>query len=98
MKRPRTSGQCFVEAKIAKIYFPRIFIPLGSIGALGLDLVIGLLLVFAMMIYYRWPVVPGVLLIPVYVLGTLLAASGLGLILSALNVRIGLARTDCAKC
>jgi lipopolysaccharide transport system permease protein len=59
------------QVLVSKIYFPRIFIPLASIGALGLDLVIGLLLVFAMMIYYRWPVVPGVLLIPVYVLGTL---------------------------
>jgi lipopolysaccharide transport system permease protein len=74
------------QGLVSKIYFPRIFIPLASIGALVLDLVIGLLLVFAMMFYYRWPVVPGALLIPVYVLGTLLAASGLGLILSALNV------------
>jgi len=71
---------------VSKVYFPRIFIPLASIGALGLDLVIGLLLVFGMMIYYRWPVAPSVLLIPVYVLGTLLGASGAGLILSALNV------------
>ena len=74
------------QVLVSKIYFPRIFIPLASICALGLDLVIGLLLVFAMMIYYRWPVVPSVLLIPVYVVGTLLAASGVGLILSALNV------------
>jgi lipopolysaccharide transport system permease protein len=74
------------QGLVSKIYFPRVFIPLASIGALILDLVIGLLLVFAMMIYYRWPVVPGALLIPVYVFGTLLAASGLGLILSALNV------------
>jgi lipopolysaccharide transport system permease protein len=74
------------QVLVSKVYFPRIFIPLASIGALGLDLVIGLLLVFGMMIYYRWPVAPSVLLIPVYVLGTLLAASGAGLILSALNV------------
>jgi lipopolysaccharide transport system permease protein len=74
------------QALVSKIYFPRIFIPMASIGALGLDLVIGVFLVFAMMTYYSWPVVPGALLIPVYVLGTLLTASGLGLILSALNV------------
>jgi lipopolysaccharide transport system permease protein len=74
------------QVLVSKIYFPRIFIPLASIGALGLDLLIGVLLVFAMMIYYRWSVLSGALLIPVYVLGTLLAASGLGLILSALNV------------
>jgi lipopolysaccharide transport system permease protein len=74
------------QGLISKIYFPRVFIPLASIGALVLDLIIGILLVFAMMIYYRWPVMPGALLIPFYVLGTLLAASGLGLFLSALNV------------
>jgi lipopolysaccharide transport system permease protein len=74
------------QVLVSKIYFPRIFIPLASIGALILDLAIGLLLLFGLMIYYRWPVVLGSLLIPVYILGTLLAASGLGLILSALNV------------
>lgn len=74
------------QVLVSKIYFPRIFIPLASIGALLLDLVIGLLLVFVMMIYYHWPLAPGAVLIPVYVIGTLLAASGLGLILSALNV------------
>jgi ABC-type polysaccharide/polyol phosphate export permease len=63
-------------------------LPLASIGALVLDLVIGLLLMFALMIYYRWPVVLGSLLVPVYILGTLLAASGLGVILSALNVHL----------
>src|ERR1700688_1683311 len=68
------------QGLVCKIYFPRIFIPLASIGALVLDVVIGILLVLTMMIYYRWPVAPGAaLLIPVYVFGTLLAASGLGL-------------------
>ena len=43
-------------------------LPLASIGALVLDLVIGLLLMFALMIYYRWPVVLGSLLVPVYIL------------------------------
>ena len=74
------------QVLVSKIYFPRIFIPLASIGALLLDLAIGLLLLLGLMTYYRWPVVLGALLIPVYILGTLLAASGLGLILSALNV------------
>jgi lipopolysaccharide transport system permease protein len=74
------------QVLVSKIYFPRIFIPMASIGALVLDFVIGLLLLFVMMIYYRWSVVSGALLIPIYLLGTLLAASGLGLILSALNV------------
>jgi lipopolysaccharide transport system permease protein len=74
------------QGLVSKIYFPRVFIPLACIGALMLDLFIGLLLVFGLMIRYRWPLSIGCVWIPLYVLGTLLASSGLGLILSALNV------------
>jgi lipopolysaccharide transport system permease protein len=38
------------------------------------------------MIHYRWPLSIGCVWMPFYILGTLLASSGLGLILSALNV------------
>jgi lipopolysaccharide transport system permease protein len=75
------------QALVSKVYFPRVFIPLASIGALLLDLMISLLLMFALMAYYRWPLTFGCVLIPLYLLGALLAASGLGLILSGLNVR-----------
>lgn len=75
------------QVLVSKIYFPRIFIPLASIGALMLDLFVGLLLLFVLMFYYHWPLTVGVLLLPLYMLGTLLASSGLGLLLSALNVR-----------
>jgi lipopolysaccharide transport system permease protein len=74
------------QVLVSKIYFPRVFIPLASIGALVLDLLIGLLLVFGLMIHYRWPLSSGCVWMPFYILGTLLASSGLGLILSALNV------------
>lgn len=74
------------QVLVSKIYFPRIFIPLASIGALLLDLIIGVVLLFAMMIYFRWPIALSCLLVPLFILGTLLTASGLGLILSALNV------------
>ena len=52
-----------------------------------LDFAVGLVLMFFLMIYYRCLPSSGALLIPLYVLGTLLASSGLGLILSAINVR-----------
>ena len=44
------------QVLISKVYFPRIFIPLGSIGALVLDLMVSSLLMLAFMAYYRWPV------------------------------------------
>ncbi len=71
---------------VSKVYFPRIFIPLGSVLALLLDLALSLCLFAAMMIYYRWPLTPAALWLPVFLLGAILAASGTGLILSALNV------------
>ena len=71
---------------VSKIYFPRIFIPLGAVGALLLDLAFSLALLLLMMIYYRWPISVNILLLPIFVLGAVLAASGFGLVLSALNV------------
>jgi lipopolysaccharide transport system permease protein len=75
------------QALVSKVYFPRVFIPMASIGALLLDLVIAVLLLFALMAYYGWPLSLNCMFMPFYVLGTVLASSGLGLILSALNVR-----------
>lgn len=75
------------QALVSKVYFPRVFIPLASIGALLLDLVIGVLLLFALMAYYGWPISLDIIFMPLYLAGALLASSGLGLILSALNVR-----------
>lgn len=71
---------------VSKVYFPRIFIPLGAIGALLVDLFLTLGLLGVMMVYYRWPLTVNVLLLPLFILGAMLAASGTGLLLSALNV------------
>lgn len=74
------------QALISKVYFPRVFIPLGAIGALLLDLSLSLGLLFLLMLYYRWPVSANLLWLPVFILAAVLAASGAGLILSAFNV------------
>lgn len=71
---------------VSKVYFPRIFIPLGSVLALLLDLTLSLGLFAAMMLYYRWPLTASIFWLPVFLLAAILAASGTGLILSALNV------------
>ena len=71
---------------VSKVYFPRIFIPLGAIGALLVDLFLSLGLFAAMMLYYRWPLTWTVLWLPLFIVGAVLAAAGSGLILSALNV------------
>ena len=71
---------------VAKIYFPRVFIPIGAVMALLVDLGFSLLLLFVLMIKYHWALTFHALELPVYIFAALLSASGLGLIFSALNV------------
>jgi lipopolysaccharide transport system permease protein len=71
---------------VSKIYFPRVFIPLGSVAALLVDLSFSLLLLFGLMIKYHWSLSYHALLVPVFILAAFLSASGIGLALSALNV------------
>ena len=72
---------------VEKVYFPRIFIPIGAVGAFLLDLVFSFLVMGALLLYYRWPVTIKMLQLPVFVMAAFLSAAGLGLILSAVNVR-----------
>jgi lipopolysaccharide transport system permease protein len=70
---------------ISKIYFPRVFVPLSSIGALVVDLALNLLAAALLLLYFRWRLTAAVAWLPVFVAGAFLAAIGLGLILAALN-------------
>src|SRR5437868_11365880 len=63
---------------VSKVYFPRVFIPLGSVLALLLDLTLSLALFAAMMIYYHWPLTAAVLWLPLFLFAAILAASGTG--------------------
>jgi lipopolysaccharide transport system permease protein len=74
------------QSMVQKVYFPRIFIPLGAIGAMLLDLCLSLLMLGGLMLYYHVPLTTKALLLPLFALGALLSASGLGMMLSALNV------------
>ena len=71
---------------VSKVYFPRIFIPLGAVGALLLDMVLSLFLLLGLMIFYGWALTWAVLWLPLFMLAAILSASGIGLMLSALNV------------
>ncbi len=75
------------EKLISKTYFPRLLIPLGTVLALTIDLVIGLLLIAVLLAVFRWAITPAVFLLPLFVAGSLLAAGGLSLFLSACNVK-----------
>lgn len=71
---------------VSKIYFPRVFIPIGSVGALLMDLLFSLGLLFVLMLFYHWPLTPKAALLPVFIIAAVLTASAAGLTLSALNV------------
>ncbi len=71
---------------VSKVYFPRFFIPLGAIGAFLMDLALSLMMLGVLMLYYRWPLTWTVLELPLFILGAVLSAAGLGLALSAVNV------------
>jgi lipopolysaccharide transport system permease protein len=71
---------------VSKVYFPRFFIPLGAIGAFLMDMALSLMMLGALMLYYRWPLTWAILELPIFILGAIFSAAGLGFALSAINV------------
>jgi lipopolysaccharide transport system permease protein len=71
---------------ITKVYFPRLVIPIAAVLSGLVDLAVALPVLVAMLWYYGiWPGV-AVLTVPLFALLALVAATGVGLWLSALNV------------
>ncbi|MDI6694104.1 MAG: ABC transporter permease [Anaerolineales bacterium] len=71
---------------IKKIYFPRLVIPLSSVLSGVIDFAIAFAVLLGMMVYYDIRPTPAIWLLPFFVLLTLIAALGVGVWLSALNV------------
>ncbi|MGA1844947.1 MAG: ABC transporter permease [bacterium] len=72
---------------ITKVYFPRLCIPMGATLAGLVDFSIAMVVLGGMMIWYRYVPGAGLLLFPLLVAVTFLLATGVGLLLSALNVQ-----------
>ncbi|WP_169979030.1 ABC transporter permease [Tautonia rosea] len=83
-----TAGQSVVgnQNLVTKVYFPRLFIPMGAVGAGAVDFVISFGLVLLAMLCFG--MLPGwnILLVPLLFLGLMIAALGVGTLLSALTV------------
>jgi lipopolysaccharide transport system permease protein len=72
---------------VTKVYFPRAIIPAAAVAAGLIDFIIAAFLLFAIMAYFRlWLTWQAILMIPLLLLTTLFSI-GLGLWLSALNVK-----------
>ena len=82
------SSNSLVENRrlISKVYFPRLLVPFSSIIASLLDFAIALVILFALMAYYRVTPTWGIVTLPAFLLFCVVASLGLGLWLSALNV------------
>ena len=72
---------------ITKVYFPRLVIPLSSLGASLVDFVFSFLVLIGLMLYYHINLTWNVLWLPLFLLFALATAFAVGLWLSALNVQ-----------
>ncbi len=72
---------------ISKVYFPRLIIPISSMGIGLIDFGIALLVLFVMLLYYHIPIIPHILALPAFMMLGITSALGVGLWASALNIR-----------
>ena len=71
---------------ITKVYFPRLIIPLSAVAGGLVDFAISFVVLFGLMIYFGIAPSWSILLLPLFVLFTVLTALAVGLWVSALNV------------
>ncbi|MEQ9443819.1 MAG: ABC transporter permease [Cyclobacteriaceae bacterium] len=83
------AGNSIINAQgmVQKIYFPRIIIPLSKALVGLIDFAIALLLIFVLMVFYRFSPSPNIVFLPLFLILAILAALGVGIFLSALTIR-----------
>jgi lipopolysaccharide transport system permease protein len=72
---------------LAKIYFPRLALPLAKVGALLVDMGIALVVLLVLMLLFGIGVVPQILTLPLFLAIGVVTALGVGTLFAALNVR-----------
>jgi lipopolysaccharide transport system permease protein len=72
---------------ISKVYFPRLIVPLSSVAVALIDFVVVLVLLVLMCLWWRFVPDWRILLLPLFILLTLVTAVGTGLWLTALTVK-----------
>jgi lipopolysaccharide transport system permease protein len=72
---------------IAKVYFPRLVVPISAALSGLVDFGISFLVLLGMMLFYGTPLTARILFLPFLILLTLVSALALGLWLAALNVQ-----------
>jgi lipopolysaccharide transport system permease protein len=72
---------------MTKVYFPRLIMPLASIISPLVDFSISFIILIAMMVYYGYAPTINIVFLPLFILLALATSLGVGLWLSALNVK-----------
>jgi lipopolysaccharide transport system permease protein len=72
---------------ITKVYFPRLAVPIASVVAGTVDFLLAFCVLLVMMLHYRVFPTRNIVFLPLLFLLTLIASLGIGLWLSALNVK-----------
>src|SRR5262249_8002327 len=71
---------------VSKVYFPRLVIPLSSVGSGLVDFAIAGGILLLLMVYYEVSWTPNLLMVPILVAGAAFTLLGVGTFLAALNV------------
>jgi lipopolysaccharide transport system permease protein len=72
---------------VSKIYFPRLIVPASSLIVSLVDFCISLTILFGLMLYYQFVPSFQILLLPLFLILAIVVSFGLGIFISALNVK-----------
>jgi lipopolysaccharide transport system permease protein len=72
---------------VTKVYFPRVFLPFAASAVPAIDFVLAFVVLVGLMAWYGVGVSAAIVLLPVFLALAFLTALGVGLFLSAVNVR-----------
>lgn len=76
------------QSIITKVYFPRLILPLSSVATKFVDFAIAAVILGGMMAYYGYaPHLISIIVLPILLVITFMAAVGGGLLLAAINVK-----------
>jgi lipopolysaccharide transport system permease protein len=84
----RAGGALVSNANLVnKIYFPRVLLPLSTVIAPLVDLVLSLVLLFGLLLYAGIPLTWKMATLPIFILIAMISALGVSLVVSATNVK-----------
>lgn len=72
---------------LTKVYFPRLILPFSTVLVSAIDFVVAFLILVVFMIAYAYVPGPEIILLPIFILLTLISSLGSGLLIAALNVK-----------